>query len=241
MGNPDASRSFAAHASDRSAPHGPADRAGLPDSVGRPSAGLVAALPARSRRHSKSGRGRNSCRSAPGRGSATQEQAGRAFRQIGLNRAWTASDAGGILPRHACSAPCGARRRTRTWRFRSAPCLPFSRWSSAPLCARHRCDCACGRGRACGYVDNARALPTYPQAQQHQPASVGFIWKGLRLSQHRSPLGGLLPHLGRQLRHLSADPGSRSHLIRCFDLRRDRVRFSRASGTALVVAACRRH
>ena len=43
MGNPDASRSFAAHASDRPAPHGPADRAGLPDSVGRPPAGPVAA------------------------------------------------------------------------------------------------------------------------------------------------------------------------------------------------------
>jgi hypothetical protein len=72
----------------------------------------------------------------------TQEQPGRAFRQIGLDRAWTASAAGGILPRHACSAPCEARRRTRTWRFRSAPCLPFSKWSSAPLCSRHRCDAA---------------------------------------------------------------------------------------------------
>jgi hypothetical protein len=76
MGNPDASRSFAAHASDRYVPHGPGDRAGLPDSVGRPLAGPVAALPARSRRHSKSGRGRNSCRSAPGPGSAHTGTAG---------------------------------------------------------------------------------------------------------------------------------------------------------------------
>jgi hypothetical protein len=75
----------------------------------------------------------------------TQEQPGRAFRQIGLDRAWIASAASGILTRHACSAP----------------------------------------------------------------------WKGLSLSLRQSPLGNLLPRpklrLGKQLRHLSADPGSRSH------------------------------
>jgi hypothetical protein len=57
-----------------------------------------------------------------------------------------------------------------------------------------------------------RHTPTYPQAQQHQPASVGFIWKGLRLSQPRSPLGSRSPRpklrLGKQLRHLCADPDS---------------------------------
>jgi len=100
MGNPDASRSFAAHASDRSAPHGPADRAGLPDSVDRPPAGLVAALPARSRRHSKSGRGRNSCRSAPGPGSAHTGTAGPSLppnrpRQSmdGVRRGWNTAPA----------------------------------------------------------------------------------------------------------------------------------------------------
>jgi hypothetical protein len=99
----------------------------------------------------------------------TQEQPCRPFHRISFVRAWTTSATGGILPRHACSAPCGARRRTRTWRFRSAPCLPIRQVAVAPLCPR---GCAAAlrshlrRTAACGYVDNASALPTYPQSQQ---------------------------------------------------------------------------
>ena len=112
---------------------------------------------------------------------STQEQAGRPFHPIGLRRAWTASAASGILPQHVCSAPCGARRRTRAWRFRSAPCLPSDRSSSAPLCARHRprrCDRRRRRGPACGYVDNARALPTHPQAPATSANINSMLWKG---------------------------------------------------------------
>jgi hypothetical protein len=39
-------------------------------------------------------------------------------------RTWTRSTMTGILPRHACSARCGARRRSETWPLRSAPCRP---------------------------------------------------------------------------------------------------------------------
>jgi hypothetical protein len=39
-------------------------------------------------------------------------------------RTWTRSAMIGILPRHACSARCGARRRSETWPLRSAPCRP---------------------------------------------------------------------------------------------------------------------
>ena len=39
----------------------------------------------------------------------------------------------GIMPRHACSARCGARRRSGTWRFRSAPCLPIRQVVNAPI------------------------------------------------------------------------------------------------------------
>ena len=39
-------------------------------------------------------------------------------------RTWTRSAMTGILPRHACSARCGARRRSETWPLRSAPCRP---------------------------------------------------------------------------------------------------------------------
>ena len=37
-------------------------------------------------------------------------------------RTWTRSAMTGIMPRHACSARCGARRRSETWPLRSAPC-----------------------------------------------------------------------------------------------------------------------
>ena len=42
----------------------------------------------------------------------------------GQQRTWTCSAMTGILPRHACSARCGARRRSETWPLRSAPCRP---------------------------------------------------------------------------------------------------------------------
>src|SRR5450631_2625686 len=57
---------------------------------------------------------------------SAQEQPGRRFRRLRRAAAWTPSATGGIMPRHACSAPCGARRRTRAWQFRSAPCLPIA-------------------------------------------------------------------------------------------------------------------
>ena len=64
-----------------------------------------------------------------GLAASAQEQPGRPFRRRRA-AAWTPSATGGIMPRHACSAPCGARRRTRAWQFRSAPCLPIGRLSS---------------------------------------------------------------------------------------------------------------
>jgi hypothetical protein len=61
---------------------------------------------------------------------SAQEQPGRPFRRLRQAAVWTPSATGGIMPRHACSAPCGARRRTRAWQFRSTPCLPIGRLSS---------------------------------------------------------------------------------------------------------------
>jgi hypothetical protein len=54
----------------------------------------------------------------------THEQPGRRRHRRGLAHAWTTIAMLGIMPRHACLARCGARRRFGTWRFRSAPCLP---------------------------------------------------------------------------------------------------------------------
>ena len=52
---------------------------------------------------------------------AQKQPASRRRRQ---HRTWTRSATTGILPRHACSARCGARRRSETWPLRSAPCRP---------------------------------------------------------------------------------------------------------------------
>jgi hypothetical protein len=52
---------------------------------------------------------------------AQKQPASRRRRQ---QRTWTRSAMTGILPRHACSARCGARRRSETWPLRSAPCRP---------------------------------------------------------------------------------------------------------------------
>jgi hypothetical protein len=103
----------------------------------------------------------------------THEQPGRHLHRRGLAHAWTTITMLGIMPRHACSARCGARRRSGTWRFRSAPCLPIGGLSprqSASDARRH----AARHAHACGYVDNARALPTYPQAQQ-STTSINLI------------------------------------------------------------------
>ena len=56
---------------------------------------------------------------------ATHEQPGRSHHRRRLSHAWTTIAMLGIMPRHACSARCGARRRSGTWRFRSASCLPI--------------------------------------------------------------------------------------------------------------------
>ena len=52
-----------------------------------------------------------------------QKQSG-SRRRRGQQRTWTRSAMIGILPRHACSARCGARRRSETCQLRSAPCQP---------------------------------------------------------------------------------------------------------------------
>jgi hypothetical protein len=97
----------------------------------------------------------------------THEQPGRRRHRRGLAHAWTTIVMLGIMPRHACSARRGARRRFRTWRFRSAPCLPIWQVVNAQLCARSIAS-HLRRTPTCGYVDNASALPTDPQDQKNK-------------------------------------------------------------------------
>src|SRR5271168_2453896 len=80
---------------------------------------------------------------------SAQEQPGRPFRRRRA-AAWTPSATGGIMPRHACSAPCGARRRTRAWQFRSAPCLPIGRLSSRHCALDTRCSAVTERAAQAG-------------------------------------------------------------------------------------------
>ena len=88
----------------------------------------------------------------------------RCVRAIGP-RTWTKSAMLGIMPRHACSARCGARRRSGLGGLGRRRACQSSRLSPRH-CALDAPRHAAGRAQACGHVDNARALPTCPQAQQ---------------------------------------------------------------------------
>jgi hypothetical protein len=92
----------------------------------------------------------------------THEQSGWRFHRRRPARTWTASAMLGIMPRHACSARCGARRRSGTWRFRSAPCLPIDRFVTAPVCVRctPSCRTACARLWICGQRKSVAHRPT---------------------------------------------------------------------------------
>src|SRR6202521_16508 len=114
----------------------------------------------------------------------THEQPGRRRHRRGLAHAWTTIAMLGIMPRHACSARCGARRRSGTWRFRSASCLPIRQRVNAQLCARSTSS-HLRRTPTCGYVDNASALPTDPQDQKTKVISVNLI---ALEAQHSNPV-----------------------------------------------------
>jgi hypothetical protein len=114
----------------------------------------------------------------------THEQPRRSRHRRRLAHAWTTIAMLGIMPRHACSARCGARRRFGTWRFRSAPCLPIWQVVNAQLCARSTSS-HLRRTPTCGYVDNASALPTDPQDQKTTKVSVNLI--ALK-AQHSDPV-----------------------------------------------------
>jgi hypothetical protein len=96
--------------------------------------------------------------------------------RLGQCRTWTRAATGGILPRHACPARCGGTASIRDLAVEvgAVPANPTGRHgakcalkpNATGLCSTAR------RAPACGYVDNARALPTYPQAQKQKPASI---------------------------------------------------------------------
>jgi hypothetical protein len=60
------------------------------------------------------------------------KQPPRCFQPRAFARAWTTSAMSGIVPRHACSARCGARRRSGLGGFRSTPCPSIRQVVTAP-------------------------------------------------------------------------------------------------------------
>ena len=129
----------------------------LPDSVaGLPSAGR-GAVPARRLRRSRSGLDRIADRQEPGSGSAhtgtscKMPHPGTRDRMRFVSKAHTRSS----LARFG--AP--ALRALALGLILLTSCSSLN----VPVCLARP---------ACGYVDNARALPTYPQAQQQQQTSI---------------------------------------------------------------------
>ena len=124
--NPDASLYCSAPGNDALARHGRAALGGWSGSAVRRRLACGAALAARSCRRSRLGRGRNSCRSLPGRDSPRKETVEPAARH-GVRTRKRQVDG-----RHDCqdNAPAcvpstvWARRRGETAKLGSAPCLP---------------------------------------------------------------------------------------------------------------------
>ena len=133
----------------------------------------------------------------------THEQPSRRHRREPAH-AWTPIAMLGIMPRHTCSARCGARRRFGTWRFRSAPCTPIWRVVNAQLCARSTSP-HLPRTPTCGYVDNARALPTDPQDQKTK-ASVNLIASKPQQVRHNPTVSPISRDIRRRIRYLSWPP-----------------------------------
>jgi len=117
---------------------------------------------------------------------AQKQPASRRRRQ---QRTWTRSAMTGILPRHACSARCGARRRSETWPLRSAPCRPRQSGRFLPR-AKQVAQAAILRARLSLWICGQRqeALPTSPQAQKQQQTIR--IWKSVASGQRPGPTHG---------------------------------------------------
>jgi len=93
-----------------------------------------------------------------------QKQSG-SRRRRGQQRTWTRSAMTGILPRHACSARCGARRRSETWPLRSAPCRPRQSDRFLPRVEQAAQGRNPPRPQACGFVDKCAAEAARKEVQ----------------------------------------------------------------------------
>ena len=106
----------------------------------------------------------------------TQEQPARD--RLGLSSAadaaWTNAVFGGIVILHACPARCGARRRCRTAKLGSAPCLPSSLAGT-----RHAAE------------TTLRSEPHPPGTGRSRAPAVARLWSGLRPARRRPTAGAI--------------------------------------------------
>src|SRR3954453_10527614 len=125
------------------------------------------------------------------------------------------------MPRHACSAPCRGTAPMRdlavAGRWRACPNQPDR--LSSPQCVVVTQKSRAQRAKACGYVDNARALPTSPQAQQklQQDSTLVMTKQGLKAltdSPHHIALGSMTDFVTNERRHICADPDRHSQQVR---------------------------
>jgi hypothetical protein len=140
----------------------------------------------------------------------THEQPGRRFRRRPA-RTWTASAMLGIMPRHACSARCGARRRSGTWRFRSAPCLPIRQVVTAPVCVRCTPSCRQGVRTPVDMWTTQERCPHTHSGQNQQQAFNLIDSESLAQTSSSYP-GNLRPRFSSIFRHLCADLDSHSQM-----------------------------
>jgi hypothetical protein len=136
-----------------------------------------------------------------------QEQPGWPFRRLRQAAAWTPSATGGIMSRHACSAPCGARRRTRAWQFRSAPCLPIGRLSSRHCALETRHSAATERAAQAGLWicgQRTRGVAHIPTGAANDSQHQVDCFEGRPLRPYPSPAGDYQPKRSDQLAQATA-------------------------------------
>jgi hypothetical protein len=213
VGNPDASRSFAGRDSGRHARHGARARGGSSGSADQRHVALGAGPPGHRSPRSRSGRDRSSCRSAPEPGSARTRTAAPVLptacvrpRMDGVRDEWNSTPA-------CVLGTVWGTASIRTWRFRSAPCLPIRQWSPRHCAARCAPRSACGARRPVDMWTTQEPCPHTPRPSNSSKIQFDDLTKAVFTRGIPAPkLFTTEPprRRHRPFRHLYADPDSHS-------------------------------
>jgi hypothetical protein len=143
-----------------------------------------------------------------------QKQPGRRRRR-GQQRTWTRSAMTGILPRHACSARCGARRRSETWPLRSAPCRPRQSGGFLPRATQPPQQQSAARHASlwiCGQHKSVAHKPTGPTATADNLNELKISVRTTPGAPSKAALKATRPGCYDFFRRLYAGPDSHSQL-----------------------------